>query len=52
MTHTSPIIDMSFSSDSELFASIDTGCTKIWRFQTGKLLKKIDNTHGRALHCV
>lgn len=52
MMHSNPIIDMTFSHDSELFASIDAGCTKVWRFQSGKLLKKIDNTHGRPLHCV
>ncbi|KRX06056.1 WD40-repeat-containing domain [Pseudocohnilembus persalinus] len=43
LMHKDPILSMVFSDDDELLATADKkGIIKVWRVQSGKLLKKID----------
>jgi WD40 repeat protein len=52
MLHNRTIVDFAFSADSDLMASLDADQARVWHLVTGKLLKSIDNTHGKPFHCV
>lgn len=50
MFHEESIHAMTFSDDGEILASGDkVGCMKIWKVQSGKCLKKIDNSIGESI---
>jgi WD40 repeat protein len=49
MCHKESITSLCFSEDDMLLASGDkTGIIKIWKLETGKLLKKIENILTRS----
>lgn len=50
MLHKDPVVSLCFSKDDELLATGDEkGLIKVWRIQTGKLLKKIEGVFQTSI---